>query len=54
MGFWVGGRKDIRFSGFKDGKEIIQIDSANIKKIAIGMGANKKLNVSVELVPNKK
>jgi len=54
MSFWVAGRKDIRFSEFKDGKEIIQIDPASIKNIALGMGADKKLNVSLELIPDKK
>lgn len=55
VGFWMAGRKDIRFSEFKHGNdEVISIKPASIKKIAIGMGANKKVDVSVELVPNKK
>lgn len=53
-GFWLGGIKNIRFSDFKNGNEVIAINPANIKRVAIGIGANKKIDVSAELVPDKK
>lgn len=52
--FWLAGKKEISFSDFKNGNEMISINPANIKKVAIGIGANKKIDVSVEMVPDKK
>lgn len=53
MSFWVQGRKDIRFSSFKSGNEELVIIPEKITKIAIGMGANKEVDITIESVVKK-
>lgn len=51
MGFWGKGKKKIKFSSFKNGNETVEINPADIKKIGIGMGAGKQLDIQIELIP---
>lgn len=53
MSFWSEGKKDVRFSAFKNGSEEIVITPEKITKIAIGMGGNKEVDVTIEPVLKK-
>lgn len=50
MGFWSKGKKTVKFNSFKNGSETININPGTIKKIGIGMGANKQVDVQIELI----
>lgn len=51
MTFGVKGKKNIKFDAFKDGSNVININPGSIKKISIGMGGSKQVDVQqVELI----
>ena len=49
MGFWSKGKKTVRFDNFRNGNEDISIEPGSIKRISIGMGGNKQVDVQIEL-----